>query len=106
MKEMMTTKDNEMKRMIIAKDNKINKSNNVIITLKESVTKDKTLMDEMKRRIMAKDKEINKLNNVIIRFKEMVTSLKAFKETYPCEVYHEGDITRVTLGSVLACFSV
>ena len=56
-------------------DNKINKLN-VIITLKESVTKDKTLMDEIKRSIMAKDKEINNLNSVIIRFKGLVTSLK------------------------------
>ena len=60
MKRMMPTKDNEMKRMIIEKDNNINKLNNIIITLKESVTKDKTLMDNMKRRIMAKNKEINK----------------------------------------------
>ncbi len=27
-----------------------------------------------------------------------------FKETYPYDIYHEGDITIVTLGSVLACF--
>ncbi len=27
-----------------------------------------------------------------------------FKETYPYEIYHEGDITLVTLVSVLACF--
>jgi hypothetical protein len=30
--------------------------------------------------------------------------LHPFKETYSCDVYHEGDITLVTLGSVLACF--
>ncbi len=29
-----------------------------------------------------------------------------FKETYPYDIYQEGDITLVTLGSVLACFSV
>ncbi len=29
-----------------------------------------------------------------------------FKETYPYDVYHECDITLVTLGSVLASFSV
>jgi hypothetical protein len=29
-----------------------------------------------------------------------------FKETYPCDIYCEGDITLVTLGSVLACFFV
>ncbi len=29
-----------------------------------------------------------------------------FKETYPYDIYHEGDITFVTLGSVLACFFV
>ncbi len=29
-----------------------------------------------------------------------------FKETYPYVIYHEGDITLVTLGSVLACFFV
>ncbi len=27
-----------------------------------------------------------------------------FKETYPYDIYHEGDITLVTLGNVLACF--
>ncbi len=27
-----------------------------------------------------------------------------FKETYPYDIYHKGDITIVTLGSVLACF--
>jgi hypothetical protein len=27
-----------------------------------------------------------------------------FKETYPYDIYHESDITLVTLGSVLACF--
>jgi hypothetical protein len=27
-----------------------------------------------------------------------------FKETYPYDIYHEGDITLVTLGSELACF--
>ncbi len=31
---------------------------------------------------------------------------KAVKETCPYDVYHEGDITPVTLGSVLACFFV
>jgi hypothetical protein len=30
----------------------------------------------------------------------------SFKETYPYDIYHECDITLVTLGSVLACFSV
>jgi hypothetical protein len=30
--------------------------------------------------------------------------LRPFKETYPYDVYYEGDITLVTLGSVLACF--
>ncbi len=88
MKKMMTTKDNEMKRMIIAKDNKINKLNNVIITLTKSATKDKTLMEKMKRRIMAKDKIINKLNNIILRFKGLVTSLKelerGLKEDMEC----------------------
>jgi hypothetical protein len=29
----------------------------------------------------------------------------SFKETYPYDIYHEGDITLVTLGSVLALFS-
>ncbi len=29
-----------------------------------------------------------------------------FKETYPYDMYHKGDITLVTLGSVLACFFV
>jgi hypothetical protein len=29
-----------------------------------------------------------------------------FKETYPYDIYHEGDITLVTLASVLACFFV
>jgi hypothetical protein len=29
-----------------------------------------------------------------------------FKETYRYDIYHEGDITLVTLGSVLACFFV
>ncbi len=29
-----------------------------------------------------------------------------FKETYPYDIYHEGDITLVTLGSVLASFFV
>ncbi len=29
-----------------------------------------------------------------------------FKETYPYDIYHEGDITLVTLGSVLAHFFV
>ncbi len=29
-----------------------------------------------------------------------------FKETYPYDIYQEGDITLVTLGSVLACFFV
>jgi hypothetical protein len=32
--------------------------------------------------------------------------LRPFKETYPYEIYHEGDITQVTLGSVLARFLV
>ncbi len=32
--------------------------------------------------------------------------LRPFKETYPYDIYHEGDITLVTLGSVLACFFV
>ncbi len=32
--------------------------------------------------------------------------LHPFKETYPYEIYHEGDITLVTLGSVLARFFV
>jgi hypothetical protein len=30
--------------------------------------------------------------------------LRPFKETYPYDIYHEGDITLVTLGGVLACF--
>ncbi len=30
--------------------------------------------------------------------------LRPFKETYPYDIYHEGDITLVTLGSVLARF--
>jgi hypothetical protein len=30
--------------------------------------------------------------------------LHPFKETYPYDIYHKGDITLVTLGSVLACF--
>jgi hypothetical protein len=29
-----------------------------------------------------------------------------FKETYPYDIYHNADITLVTLGSVLACFFV
>ncbi len=29
-----------------------------------------------------------------------------FKETYPYDIYHEGDITLVTLGSILACLFV
>ncbi len=32
--------------------------------------------------------------------------LRPFKETYPYDIYHEGDITLVTLRSVLACFFV
>jgi hypothetical protein len=28
----------------------------------------------------------------------------SFKETYPYDIYHEGDIILVTLGNVLACF--
>ncbi len=32
--------------------------------------------------------------------------LHPFKETYPFDIYHEGDITLITLGSVLACFFV
>ncbi len=28
---------------------------------------------------------------------------RPFKETYPYDIYHKGDITLVTLGSVLAC---
>ncbi len=32
--------------------------------------------------------------------------LHPFKETYPYDIYHEGDITLVTLGSVLAYFFV
>ena len=30
----------------------------------------------------------------------------SLKETYPYDIYHEGDLTLVTLGSVLARFSV
>jgi hypothetical protein len=33
-------------------------------------------------------------------------NLRPFKETYPYDIYHEGDITLVTLVSVLACFFV
>ncbi len=29
-----------------------------------------------------------------------------YKETYPYDIYYEGAITLVTLGSVLACFLV
>jgi hypothetical protein len=29
-----------------------------------------------------------------------------FEETYPYDIYHKGDITLVTLGSVMACFFV
>jgi hypothetical protein len=32
--------------------------------------------------------------------------LHLFKETYPYDINHKGDITLVTLGSVLACFFV
>jgi hypothetical protein len=32
--------------------------------------------------------------------------LRPFEETYPYDIYHKGDITLVTLGSVLACFFV
>jgi hypothetical protein len=32
--------------------------------------------------------------------------LRPFKKTYPYDIYHEGDITLVTLGSVLAHFLV
>jgi hypothetical protein len=32
--------------------------------------------------------------------------LHPFKKTHPYDIYHEGDITLVTLGSVLACFFV
>jgi hypothetical protein len=32
--------------------------------------------------------------------------LSLVKETYPYDIYHECDITLVTLGSVLACFFV
>jgi hypothetical protein len=32
--------------------------------------------------------------------------LFSFKETYPYGIYHEGDITLVTLGGVLAHFSL
>ncbi len=32
--------------------------------------------------------------------------LHPFKETYPYDIYCEGDITLVTLGSALACFFV
>ncbi len=32
--------------------------------------------------------------------------LRPFKETYPYDIYLKGDITLVTLGSVLACFFV
>jgi hypothetical protein len=28
----------------------------------------------------------------------------SFEETHPYDIYHEGDITLVTLGSVLACY--
>jgi hypothetical protein len=32
--------------------------------------------------------------------------LRPFKETYPYDIYHEDNITLVTLGSELACFFV
>jgi hypothetical protein len=32
--------------------------------------------------------------------------LGPFKETYPYDIYHKGNITLVALGSVLACFLV
>jgi hypothetical protein len=37
-------------------------------------------------------------------YPENLLSPLEFKETYPYDIYHEGDISLVTLGSVLACF--